>query len=102
MLPGRTPDQVRTRFTRTLDPSLKKNVAWTEEEDGILRRQQASLGNKWVVIAKMLPGRSDNDVKNRWYNLKHRSARLMQSTGEEFQRRQKLASLRGLQAQHEH
>lgn len=93
-LTRRTADQVRSRFSRTLDPSLKKNVPWTPEEDGILQRCQATWGNKWTEISKMLPGRSDNDTKNRWYNLKNQSARVMQATEAEIQRRQKLASLR--------
>lgn len=69
---GRTTEQLRIRYVRTLDPSLKKKVPWSKEEDRLLHKYQAELGNKWTDIAKKLPGRSDNDVKNRWYN-RHRS-----------------------------
>lgn len=76
-LKGRSSEQVRQRFLYALDPNRKKSVPWSEEEDFILQKYQALQGNTWTIIAKFLPGRSDNDVKNRWYNLKTRSERIM-------------------------
>ena len=37
--------------------------------------QQRLLGNQWAVITKMLPGRSDNAVKNRWHAAQRRASR---------------------------
>ena len=46
------------------DPSIKKGE-WSAEEDAILVAAQAEYGNKWTEIARLLPGRSENTVKNR-------------------------------------
>ena len=73
-LPGRVGDSIRERYVNFLDPRLKK-TPWTKEEDDILLQYQRIVGNKWSVIRKCIPGRSENSIKNRYYNRKNSDSR---------------------------
>jgi hypothetical protein len=65
-LPGRSARQCRDRWANYLCP-YNKNAAWTEDEDALLVEKVKELGCRWTTIAKSFDGRSENNVKNRWY-----------------------------------
>ncbi|OEL13752.1 hypothetical protein BAE44_0025231 [Dichanthelium oligosanthes] len=52
-----------------------KKGGWSREEDMLLCEAQKLLGNRWTEIAKVVSGRTDNAVKNRFSTLCKRRAK---------------------------
>lgn len=67
-VPMRHGKQCRERWYNHLDPNLRKGN-WTREEDLFLLEKQLELGNHWSEISKLLVGRNENSVKNRFKSL---------------------------------
>ncbi|KZT23864.1 hypothetical protein NEOLEDRAFT_1095648 [Neolentinus lepideus HHB14362 ss-1] len=64
-VPGRTNKACRKRWRHSLSPNVKKS-AWTQEEDELLLRLYAQHHTKWSLIARQIPGRTDDACSKRY------------------------------------
>ena len=73
-LPGRTGKQCRERYVNHLNPRLKVSD-WNPIEDATIFHLYSTTGSHWSSMSKVIPGRTDNGIKNRFHNLRRQVER---------------------------
>ncbi|KDR83378.1 hypothetical protein GALMADRAFT_205382 [Galerina marginata CBS 339.88] len=60
-----TAGQCQGRWQKTLNPALRRRT-WSAEEDELLRKAVAGYGKSWVQVATSIPGRTNDQCRERW------------------------------------
>lgn len=71
--PGKTPKQYREHYYNCLETNVLKKIDFTQNEDEIILSFVQGNGRKFAKLSKMMPGRTETSIKNRYYFLTKRS-----------------------------
>ncbi|KAK4585902.1 hypothetical protein RGQ29_023194 [Quercus rubra] len=76
----------RLRWVNYLRPDLKRGQI-TPHEESIILDLHARWGNRWSTIARSLPGRTDNEIKNYWRTHFKKKAKVTSEASEKAKNR---------------
>ncbi|KAG2176340.1 hypothetical protein INT43_005574 [Umbelopsis isabellina] len=95
MLGDRTGGQCLQRWTKALDPAIRRS-RWSAEEDEVLKNavEVYGLGN-WTKVQQHIPGRTDMQCRERWVNILDPALDHSKLNAEELEKLQDLVKEHG-------
>lgn len=67
LIRGRCGKQCRERWVNILNPCVKKGN-WSDEEQSLIFENLHRFHTSWSAMSKVLPGRTENSIKNYFYS----------------------------------
>ena len=87
----RTGKSCRLRWVNYLHPGLRRGRI-TADEERLILQLHAQWGSRWSRIARSLPGRTDNEIKNFWRTRTRKQKAAAQQQQQQNSRSSKTAS----------